>query len=74
MTKLRLRFYGCDHEGDLLRHEDGLIALGAKVCELGSLDGESGTIDIEVSDPEAFKTALKTSEVNDFLSSMWGIK
>lgn len=71
MTKLRLHYYECEHEGDLQRHESDLVDLGVKVHSTNcDPDSETGVIEIEVPDLEAFKAQFKTSNASDFCSGM----
>jgi len=65
--RLTLRYYECEHIGDLSRYEDAVFESGAKVIESDfSPDEEEAWIRIEVEDFAAFRKRFRKTEGWDF--------
>ena len=67
-----IRFYECEHEGDVSRYAEGVITAGGSVVS-ESFDEESGSgrVVAEVDSLEAFKKRLHDTGGDDFVSGMW---
>lgn len=76
--RLTLRFYECEHTGDLSRYEDDVFESGAKVIESGfspglSPDEEEAWVRIEIEDFEAFRAKFIKTEAFEFsnVAEVW---
>jgi hypothetical protein len=69
--KFHLRFYECEHQGDLNTYLDDVRACGGNVLQsqLSEAD-EEGVAHIQVSDFPAFKDAFQKTETADFCDSL----
>ena len=57
-----IRFYECEHQGDLNNYCDDLIASGAKVTQRTLDEDEEGLVKVEVEDYAAFMAKFKTTD------------
>jgi hypothetical protein len=69
--KFHLRFYECEHQGDLNAYLDDIRACGGQVLQsqLSEAD-EEGVAQIEVTDFPAFKAAWEQTDSADFADSL----
>ncbi len=69
--KVRLRFYECEHGGDLANYAEGVILAGGSVLEQDyDPEAETGFVVAEVSDLETFKAKLNATGGADFCSGI----
>ncbi len=69
--KFFLRFYECEHQGDLNTYLDDVRASGGQVLQSQlSEDDEEGVAQIQVSDFSAFKAAFQKTDSADFCDSL----
>ncbi|MDF3130380.1 hypothetical protein P0Y35_14330 [Kiritimatiellaeota bacterium B1221] len=69
--KFFLRFYECEHHGDLNAYLDDVRACGGDVLQSHLLEeDEEGRAQVEVTDFPAFKVAFQKTETADFCDSL----
>ena len=71
---LNIRFYECEHGGDLARYEEDLTKSGASIIDSGfSDDEEEGWARITIEDLDAFRSTFTKTEAFDFsnLADFW---
>ena len=69
--KFHLRFYECEHQGDLNTYLDDVRACGGQVLQSQlSEDDEEGVAQIQVTDFPAFKKAFQQTDAADFADSL----
>lgn len=66
-----LRFYECEHQGDLYSYLDELTSCGASVLDSTlNEDQEEAVVKVEVADFKAFKAAWEQTFSSDFADSL----
>jgi|GEM_PF-650501 len=74
-TIIHLRFYECEHHGDLNRYLEDLRSSGATVLDhRPDLEAEEAVVKIQVSDFPSFKTAFQKMDSADFTDSLEGLE
>ncbi len=75
-NKLRLRFYECEHSGDLSLYEDDVAKAGGEILESSmDEDAEVGIILVETKDPAEFKRRFMETDSFGFsnVSDVWKV-
>lgn len=68
---LHLRFYECEHQGDLQTYLEDLRSAGAAIlAHQLEPDVEEAVVRIQVEDFPAFKTAFQQTDSADFCDSL----